>query len=261
MGEILSAGIVGAGLAAAESIYLSDVNTARVEELVARYGMASKPSNVEAVRASELVLVSVKPQDIAGVLEEIGPALGPRHLILSIAAGISTRFIEERVAQVPVVRAMPNAAAAVGAGITAICAGSRASEGHLGVAERLLEGVGSVVRVREAYIDAVTAISGSGPAYVALFAEAMVDAGVTAGLSRPLASELVVGTLAGAAAMMAEGGMSPAAVREAVTSPAGTTAMALVELERGGVRAAVLNAVLAAAERAGALSGEGRKKP
>jgi pyrroline-5-carboxylate reductase len=261
MGEILSRGIVNADLAPASSIYLADINPRRLEDLVASYGFGSKPSNPEAVQAASIVLLAVKPQDIGSVLEEIAPAVRDGQLIISIAAGISTGFIESRLPDGSVVvRAMPNAAAGLGEGITALCGGSAARPEHLDQAHRLLAGVGKVLRIPESHIDAVTAISGSGPAYFALFAEAMIDAGVTVGLSRAVASELVVQTMVGSAAMMAQGGMSAVALREAVTSPAGTTSMALLELERAGVRAAVLNAVQAAAARARALSGEATTK-
>jgi pyrroline-5-carboxylate reductase len=257
MGEILARGIAGAGRVPAGSIYLTDIDARRVQDLVRKHGFASKTSNPEAVEVAKIVVLAVKPQDVGSVLEEIAPGIRPEHLVISIAAGITTRFIDDRLPSGPaVVRAMPNAASGVGEGITAICAGAHARDEHLAVAEQLLSGVGKVLRVAEPYIDAVTAVSGSGPAYFALFAEAMVDAGVNVGLSRAVASELVVQTLAGTAAMMSRGGMRPAEVREAVTSPAGTTSMALAELERSGVRAAVLNAVQAALDRSKAMSGE-----
>jgi pyrroline-5-carboxylate reductase len=261
MGEILARGVADAGLAPPDSLYLTDVNAGRLQEVIRRHGFSSKPSNAEAVEASSVVVLAVKPQDIGKVLDEIAPAVRDDHLVISIAAGVSTQQIERRLPPGTVlVRAMPNAAAAVGEGITAICGGSAARHEDLDRAERLLGGVGKVLRVPESHIDAVTAISGSGPAYFALFAEAMIDAGVTVGLSRAVASQLVAQTMVGSAAMIARGGMTASAVREAVTSPGGTTAMALLELERAGVRAAVLNAVKAAADRAGALSEEAAKK-
>jgi pyrroline-5-carboxylate reductase len=259
MGEILAVGILRAALAPPLQVHLSDINRSRVADLVGKHGFSSETTNADAVDKADVILLSVKPQDIGAVLDEIAPRVRSEHVVISIAAGITTRSIEAKLpASTAVVRAMPNAAAAVGEGVTAICGGSSATEEHLALAERLLGGVGGVLRVAEGYIDAVTAISGSGPAYVALFAEAIIDAGVTVGLSRPIATELALRTVSGTAAMMSKGGMAPAAVREAVTSPGGTTAMALAELERAGVRAAVLNAVQAAAERARALSGEGR---
>jgi pyrroline-5-carboxylate reductase len=261
MGEILASGIARAGLVPAGSIYLTDIDASRVQDLVEQHGFASRPSNREAVEAARIVVLAVKPQDIGQVLEEISPGVGSEHLIVSIAAGITTSFIDDRLASGPaVVRAMPNAASSVGEGITAICAGAHAGDEHLELAEWLLSGVGKVLRVAEPYIDAVTAVSGSGPAYFALFAEAMVDAGVNVGLSRAVASELVIQTMAGTAAMMSRGGLRPAEVREAVTSPAGTTSMALAELERSGVRAAILDAVQAAYDRSKAMAGAPRGK-
>lgn len=249
MGELLAAGLVRSGVRQPDQILVTDAEPARVEEVVARHGFVAPGGNPAAVSRAGTVILAVKPKDVGAVLSEISPAAGDR-LVVSIAAGISTAFLEGGLGDASVVvRAMPNVASQVGEGITAICAGLRAGAEQLLAARELLESVGPVVVVAETYIDAVTAVSGSGPAYFALFAEAMVDAGVTVGLSRDVTAQLVAQTMRGTAALLTDGGMTPVEVREAVTSPAGTTAMAVRELERAGVRAAVHNAVQAALDQ------------
>ena len=256
MGEILAAGMVRSGVRSAGQILVTDANPQRVEEVASRHGFVLRESNSAAVQASSVVVLAVKPKDLPALLAEIAPSVGAGHLIVSIAAGVTTAALERGLGgSAAVVRAMPNAASSVGEGITAICAGSRAQEKDLNVARELLGGVGPVISIGEAYIDAVTAVSGSGPAYFALFAEAMVDAGVTVGLPREVSAQLVAQTMRGTAALVTEGRMEPAEVRAAVTSPGGTTAMAIRELERSGVRAGVLNAVQAAFDRARDLAG------
>lgn len=255
MGEIMAAGMVRSGLDAG-SIRIFDVDAERLKTVATRHGLASCSSNLDAIHGVDAILLAVKPQVVAEVLGELGSSIDEDQLVVSIAAGVSTGSIEAALAQPrQVVRAMPNAASQVGAGITAICPGTLAGEASLMRAERLLEGVGPVIHIAERYMDAVTAVSGSGPAYFALFAEAMIDAAVTAGLPRATAARLVAQTMLGAARMLTDGGMAPVEIREAVMSPAGTTAMGLRELERGSVRAAVLNAVQAAMARSAALAG------
>lgn len=257
MGEILALGIARCGLVPAGEIFLSDLNVARLEHLKAQHGFQVAESNLAAVRAAATVLLSVKPQDVDSVLAGIRPVVGSGHLVISIAAGVTTGRIEAALAGgARVVRAMPNAASSVGEGVTAICAGGSAGDDDLAVAEKIFSGVGKVFRIPEAHIDAVTAVSGSGPAYFALFAEAMIDAAVAIGLSRAISTDLVVQTMRGTAAMLGSGGMMPAEVLQAVTSPGGTTARALRELERAGVRAGVADAVQAALDRARQMAGE-----
>lgn len=256
MGEILALGMLRSGIRKGDHIVVTDANAARASEVAKRHGLTQASGNPAAVEGAAVVILAVKPKDVAGVLSEIAPAIGSETLVVSIAAGITTASLEAGLGSTSkVVRAMPNVASQVGEGITAICAGSRAGEHQLGQAREVLEGVGPVIVVDEPYIDAVTAVSGSGPAYFALFAEALIDAGVTVGLPRQVSARLVAQTLKGTAALVADGGMQPVEVREAVTSPGGTTAMAVLELERAGVRAAVLNAVQAALDRAKALAG------
>jgi len=175
--------------------------------------------------------------------------------VLSVAAAIPTSAIERQVAEgVPVVRAMPNRPATVHEGIAGICAGAHAGEEHLRLAEEALSHLGAVVRVPEAYMDAVTAVSGSGPAYFALLAEAMIEAGLLLGLSREITTQLVVQTMLGTAHLLRDEAIHPVELREQVTSPGGTTIRAIRELERSGVRAAFLNAIQAAMERSRELA-------
>ena len=207
------------------------------------------PSAAWAVADADVVVVAVKPGDVEGTLETALPALGAGTLVLSIAAGVTIARIETFVPERPVVRAMPNTPALVGLGASAIAGGTRATAEHLDLAERLLGSVGIVVRVREPMLDAVTGLSGSGPAYVFLVAEAMIEAGVLVGLARDVATELVVQTLLGSATLLAQDPTGPEALRAAVTSPGGTTAAGLRELEAHGLRAAILDAVSAATLR------------
>jgi pyrroline-5-carboxylate reductase len=197
----------------------------------------------------------VKPQDMGAVLEEIGPAVRPGQLVVSLAAGITTAFLESRLPEgVPVVRVMPNTPALVDEGMAAIAPGSHCDDEHLAVAEALLGSTGRVLRVPERQMDAVTAISGTGPAYVFFVVESMIEAGVHLGLPRATATELVVQTLVGSAKMLRETGTHPVVLREQVTSPGGTTAAALRELEVHKVRAAFLAAMEAARNRSAELA-------
>jgi pyrroline-5-carboxylate reductase len=201
------------------------------------------------------VVLVVKPQDMAAVVTGVRPALRHGALVVSLAAGIPTAWLEERLPDgVAVVRGMPNTPARVDQGIAAVSAGSHCDEEHLERAERLLRATGRVLRVPELQQDAVTALSGSGPAYVFYVVEAMIEAGVLLGLARTTATELVVQTLYGAATMLRESGVHPTVLREQVTSPAGTTSAALRQLDDHKVRAAFLSAIEAARDRSRELS-------
>lgn len=248
MGETLLAGLIRAGRGA-ESIVVVEKRAERAAELAGRYAVEVVP-DVAAAAAADTVLLVVKPQDMAEVLREIGPALRPGQLLVSLAAGITTAFVESHVPEgVAVVRVMPNTPALVDEGMAAISPGTHCDDTHLAEAESLMASVGKVVQIPEKLQDAVTAISGSGPAYVFFVVEAMIEAGVHLGLPRTTAHELAVQTLVGSAAMLRETGEHPAVLREQVTSPGGTTAAALRELEVHGVRAAFLAALEAARDR------------
>jgi pyrroline-5-carboxylate reductase len=259
IGESLLAGLLSSGWRTPDEIVVTARRAERVDELVERYGVRGTTSNSEAVVGAALVVIAVKPQDFDVLLGEIGPLLSEDQTVLSVAAAIPTAAIEARVSpRVPVVRAMPNAPATVHEGIAGICAGAHADEAHLALAEDVLRHLGGIVRVPERYMDAVTAVSGSGPAYFALLAEAMIEAGILLGLTRETSTQLVVQTMLGTAKLLRDENMHPVELREMVTSPGGTTIRAIRELEQAGVRAAFLNAIQAAMERSRELAAGGQ---
>lgn len=257
MGEALLSGLLRAGRRA-EDIVITDRRPERGAELRERYGVEVLP-NTDAVKLAETVVMVVKPQDMAALLEEIAPHLRSGQLLVSLAAGITTAFIEARIPDgIAVVRVMPNTPALVDEGMATVSPGSHCDEKHLEEAETLIRSTGKVMRVPERQQDAVTAISGSGPAYVFYVVEAMIEAGVHLGLPRASATELVVQTVVGSAKLLRETGEHPTVLREQVTSPAGTTAAAVRRLEEHKVRAAFLTAMEAARDRSRALAaGEG----
>jgi pyrroline-5-carboxylate reductase len=256
IGEALVSGLLSSGWRQPEEIVVTARRQERADELRERHGIASTLSNQEAAGDAGLVVLAVKPQDIEMLLDDVGSQLTPEQTVLSVAAAIPTWSIERRVApHVPVVRSMPNTPATVHEGIAGLCAGAHASEEHLALAEECLQHLGAVVRVPERYMDAVTAVSGSGPAYFALLAEAMIEAGILLGLSREISTQLVVQTMLGTGVLLRDEQMHPVELREAVTSPGGTTIRAIHELEQAGVRAAFLNAIQAAMERSRELAG------
>jgi pyrroline-5-carboxylate reductase len=255
IGESLLGGLLSAHWREPSEVAATCRREERVGELRGHFGVDATLSNADAVAGAGLVVVAVKPQDIEALLGEIGPLLTPQHTVLSVAAAIRTSRIEARIAEpVPVVRAMPNAPSIVHEGIAGICAGAHAQEEHLALAEECLSHLGAVVQVSEPYMDAVTAVSGSGPAYFALLAEAMIEAGLLLGLSREVTTRLVVQTMLGTAKLLRDEHVHPVELREAVTSPGGTTIRAIRELESAGVRAAFLNAIAAAMERSKELA-------
>jgi pyrroline-5-carboxylate reductase len=255
MGEALLSGLLRAGRPAGE-VAAVEKRPERGEELTARYGVPVI-SPQEAAKSADTLVLAVKPQDMAQTLAELTGLVGSSQLVLSIAAGITTAVIERSLgsAQVPVVRAMPNTPALVDEAMTVISPGTFAAEEHLAHAEELLSPVGKVLRLPETQQDAATALSGSGPAYVYYLVEAMVDAGILLGMPRQAALDLITQTLYGAATMLRDSGEHPVILREAVTSPGGTTIAAIRELERHGVRAAFLAAIEAARDRGRELGG------
>ncbi|TDE10866.1 pyrroline-5-carboxylate reductase [Jiangella asiatica] len=253
MGEALLSGLVQAGRQVSE-LLVTDRRPDRAAELTERYGV-EVVTNATAVKRADTVVLVVKPQDMGSLLDEVADAARPGQLFVSLAAGITTSFIESRLPDgVAVVRVMPNTPALVDEGMAAISAGSHCDEAHLREAEELIRSTGKVLRVPEKQQDAVTAISGSGPAYVFYVVEAMIEAGVHMGLPRSTATELVVQTLVGSAKLLRDTGEHPTVLRERVTSPGGTTAAALRLLEEGRVRADFLAAMEAARDRSRALS-------
>jgi pyrroline-5-carboxylate reductase len=255
IGESLISGLLSSDWREPSEVFATTRRAERVADLRERYGIEATLSNHDAVAGAALVVIAVKPQDIDGLLGEIGTLILPEQTVLSVAAAIPTARIERRLSDgVPVVRAMPNTPSTVHEGIAGLCAGAHAGDEHLDLAEEALAHLGAVVRVPEQAMDAITAVSGSGPAYFALLAEAMIEAGILLGLSREISTQLVVQTMLGTAKQLRDEKMHPVELREMVTSPGGTTIAAIRELEIAGVRAAFLNAIQAAMVRARELA-------
>jgi pyrroline-5-carboxylate reductase len=255
IGESLIAGLLSSGWREPSEVAATARRAERVAELRERYGVDATLSNHDAAAGASLVVIAVKPQDIEGLLGEIGTLILPEQTVLSVAAAIPTSRIESRLSDgVPVVRAMPNTPSTVHEGIAGLSAGAHAGDENLDLAEEALSHLGAVVRVPENALDAITAVSGSGPAYFALLAEAMIEAGILLGLSREISTQLVVQTMFGTAKQLRDEKMHPVELREMVTSPGGTTIAAIRELEMAGVRAAFLNAIQAAMVRARELA-------
>jgi len=255
IGESLIAGLLSSEWRSRGDIVATGRRAERLSELHERYGIRTTLSNPDAAARAALVVVAVKPQDIGPLLAEIGSVIEPEQTVLTVAAAIPTARIEQALADgVPVVRAMPNTPSVVHEGVAGVCAGTHADEEHVRLAEEALAHLGAVVRVAEPYMDAVTAVSGSGPAYFALLSEAMIEAGILLGLSREVSTQLVVQTMLGTAKQLRDLKLHPVELREMVTSPGGTTIAAIHELESAGVRAAFLNAIQAAMSRARELA-------
>ena len=249
MGEALISGLLRAGVVSPVELVAAARRSDRAQQLRDSYGIEVLSAAAAADRAHTLV-ITVKPQDMGALLDEISPAVTPDKLAISVAAGITTAFIERKLTgDVPVVRVMSNTPVLVDEAMSVISAGPYATEEHLRRAEQLLRPVGKVLRIPESQQDAATALSGSGPAYVYFLVEAMVDAGILLGMPRGNALEMVKQAVYGAATMLRDSGEHPVLLREAVTSPGGTTISAIRELEKHGVRAAVLAAIEAARDR------------
>jgi pyrroline-5-carboxylate reductase len=255
MAEALLGGLLRAGRSP-EDVLVTVRRAERAAQLRETYGVAVV-SNAEAAVEADTLILAVKPQDLAVLLDDLAPVLPAERLVISLVAGVPTGSIEDRLPDgVPVVRVMSNTAVLVDQAMSVLSAGRHARDAHLSRAEELLAAVGRVLRVPEAQQDAVTALSGSGPAYFFYLVEAMTDAGILLGLPRAVAHDLIVQTAVGAALLLRETGEHPVSLREAVTSPAGTTISAIRELENHGVRAAFLAALEAARDRSRELAGE-----
>lgn len=248
IGESLLSGLLDSGRHADELLF-TERNPERAAELTARYGV-THVDVPQAVSRAEVLIIAVKPQDIEPVLHELAPLVGPDSLIVSMCAGLPTSLYERRLPEaIPVVRVMPNTPMLVGAAMSAVSPGSHASGKHVQIVKDILSCVGKVVEIPESQQDAVTALSGSGPAYFFFLVEAMIDAGILLGVPRAVAEQLIVQSAVGAAKMLEQGEEHPVLLREAVSSPAGTTINAIRELEKHGVRAALLDAIEAARDR------------
>ena len=260
MAEALVKGLLRAGIAAQSDVICAEPRLDRREELAKRYGVTALASNLEAAEQADVVVLSVKPQTMEDLLDEIAPAIDHRKLVISIAAGISIHAIARKLgAGVRIVRTMPNTPALVGAGATALARGAHATDADLGEAKRLFEAVGIAHVVDEHLLDAVTGLSGSGPAFVFLAIEALADGGVKVGLARPVAMALAAQTVMGAAKLVLETGEHPGRLTDQVTSPGGTAIAGVHALEDGGLRAALIAAVDAATRRSRELGEKSRK--
>jgi len=257
IGEALLSGLLRAGKDPAD-VMVTARRPERAEELVSRYGVAVV-GNAEAAKLADTLILAVKPQDMGTLLDELAPHVSPDRLVISAAAGIPTAWFEARLAAgTPVVRVMPNTPVLVDEGMSVISGGSHAEEKHLERAEEIFRSVGKALRLPESQQDAATALSGSGPAYFYFLVEAMTDAGILLGLPRHVAHDLIVQSAIGASIMLRDSGEHPVKLREAVTSPAGTTIAAIRELENHGVRAALLGALEAARDRSRELASGGK---
>jgi pyrroline-5-carboxylate reductase len=252
MGTILLQGFLAHDLVTRDEVVATVQHEERRRELARELGgVTVTTDNRSAVAEAPIVLLAVKPQALGQLLEEIAPVLAPETLLISIAASTTTSFIQQKVAKnVHVVRAMPNTPAMVGAAMTALCAGPSARKHHLETAKNLFESVGRAVIVDEKHMDAITALSASGPAFAFVILESMAEAGVSVGLPRELATTLVAQTLFGSAKLALETGHHPALLKDAVTTPAGCTIEGLIELEKGGLRVALMNAIIKTTIRA-----------
>jgi pyrroline-5-carboxylate reductase len=255
MGEALVSGLIRSGGRSTDEIVVTARREERVRELATSYGVTTTLSNPEAANRAGTLVLMVKPQDMETLLEQIHDAVTPEHLVISFAAGIRTSFVEKHLPDgVPVVRVMSNVAVLVDEAMSVVAAGAHADDKHVAVAEELLGYVGRVLTLKEQHLDAITATSGSGPAYFFLLAEAMIEACILLGLSRDVATELIIQTMLGSAKMLRDTGKHPVELREMVTSPGGTTIAAIRHLEEAGVRAAFLNAIDAARHRSAELA-------
>ena len=261
MAEALLKGLLREGTVDPEEIVCAEPRPERREEIADRYGVEVTGDNRAAAALADLVVLSVKPQMIDALLTEVAPALAARALVVSIAAGVPISALARRLpAGTRIIRTMPNTPALVGAGATALARGPHATEADLTVARAVFEAVGTAVVVDESLLDAVTGLSGSGPAFVFMAIEALADGGVKAGLPRPTALSLAAQTVMGAARLVLETGRHPGELKDQVTSPAGTTIAGVAALESRGFRAALIEAVDAAARRSRELGQKAAEK-
>lgn len=257
MGGLLLQAFLKNRLFAPENIHATVQHAERATTLAAQYGVDVGIDNLAAAQASDLILLGVKPLNVKDLVLQIRPALRPGKLIISFAASVKTRAIEDAAGtDIAVIRAMPNTPSMLGAGIAALCRGRFVTEEQMGVASRVFESVGRTVTVDEKHMDAVTGLSASGPAFIYIILESLAEAGVKVGLPRDIATLLAAQTTYGAARMVLETGYHPALLKDAVTTPAGCTIDGILELEEGGLRVTLIKAVMRAAQRAKELANE-----
>lgn len=250
MATALARGVISAGLVKAAQIRASDPSPAARNSFAEKIGARASDRNLDVVQFAQVLILAAKPANVPALLEEIRPAVTPAHLLISIAAGIPIARLEGGIAAgTRVIRVMPNTPALVGASASAYALGKSATSADAALTEKLFSAIGLVFQLKESLLDAVTGLSGSGPAYVYLVIEALSDGGVAAGLPRDVATKLAAQTVFGSAKMVLETGQHPAALKDMVTSPGGTTVEGLHELEKGKLRGVLISAVRAAAEK------------
>ncbi len=251
MGEILLQALLKKNLLSTKNTVATVRHPERAQKLSQELGIPVTTDNRQAAQQSDLVLLCVKPQTVREVTEEIAAEMTPGKQLISIAASVPTRYIEEILdSEVPVVRAMPNTPCVIGYGMTGLCKGKFADESHLDMAKTLFDSVGMTVTVEEKRMDAVTGLSASGPAFIYIILESLAEGGVKVGLPRDVATLLAAQTVQGAARMVLETGQHPALLKDAVTTPAGCTVDGIMELEEGKLRVTLIKAVVKATERA-----------
>ena len=255
MGGILLQAFLKNNLLAPEQIFATVQHAERAKVLSAQSGVEVTTDNLAAAQQADVILVGVKPVQVPALIQEIKPALSPKKLVLSFAASVHTRAIEDGAGcELSVIRAMPNTPAMLAAGVTALCAGRFVSAEQMAVAQKIFQTVGKTVVVDEKHMDAVTGLSGSGPAFLYIIIEALAEAGVNVGLPRDVATLLAAQTTLGSARMVLETGYHPALLKDAVTTPAGCTVDGILELEEGGLRVTLIKAVKRATQRAKELA-------
>lgn len=255
MGGILLQAFLKNNLVSPEQIFATVHHPERALALSAQFGVEVTTDNLAAAQQADVILLGVKPIQVPGLIEQIKPALSPDKLVLSFAASVKTRSIEDGAGhELGVIRAMPNTPAMLAAGVTALCAGRFVSAEQMAVAQRIFQTVGRTVVVDEKHMDAVTGLSGSGPAFLYIIIEALAEAGVNVGLPRDIATLLAAQTTLGSARMVLETGYHPALLKDAVTTPAGCTVDGILELEEGGLRVTLIKAVKRATQRAKELA-------
>ena len=255
MGGILLQAFLKQNLFGADQIHATVAHTERAIALSTQWGVDVSTNNLEAAKQADFILVGVKPFQVPDLITEIKPALTPQKSIVSFAASVKTRAIEDAAGmEIAVIRAMPNTPSALGAGAAGLCRGRFVTPAQMELAQRIFETVGRTVVVDEKHMDAVTGLSASGPAYIYIVIEALAEAGVKVGLPRDTATQLAAQTVFGAGKMVLETGYHPALLKDAVTTPAGCTVDGILELEEGGLRVTLIKAVMRATERARALA-------
>jgi pyrroline-5-carboxylate reductase len=261
LGSILLRAYLKQGLFVSSRVTATVRHAERAAALAKESGIAVTTDNREAVKGADIILLTVKPQTVGEVLHEIAPEIGAKALLVSVAASVSTAFLEQQLAaanggnrdEVAVVRAMPNTPASVGCGMTAVCGGSHASSGHLDIARSMFDAVGRTIVLDEKHMDAVTGLSASGPAFAYIILESLAEGGVKVGLPRDVATLLAAQMMKGASSVVLETGDHPALLKDAVTTPAGCTIDGILELEEGKLRVTLIKAVVKATNRAGEL--------